>query len=113
MTEHKLGLKKGNAGRGRPPGSRNRTTSAAKAIIEDAVEGLGGADRLLQWAKESPENERVFWSSIFPKLLPLQVTGKDEGPLQVTHRAVILPEKRVATMTVRALGAVDGERKGS
>ena len=108
MTEHKLGLKKGNAGRGRPPGSRNRTTSAAKAIIEDAVEGLGGADRLLEWARESPDNERVLWSGIFPKLLPLQVTGKDEGPLQVSSRVVILPEKRLAEISVRPLRSDDG-----
>ena len=70
-----------NAGKCRltpPNGSRNRTTSAAKAIIENAVEGLGGTERFMAWVRESLENERVFWSSIFPMLLPLQLTGKDE-----------------------------------
>jgi len=103
MSERKLGPNRGNAGKGRPKGSRNRTTSAAKAIIEDAVEGLGGADRLLAWVRESPENERVFWSSIFPKLLPLQVTGKDEEPFKVSSHILIVPAKEPDDTVVRPL----------
>ena len=59
------------SGAGRPKGSLNKTTLAAKEAIEIAAEGLGGADRLIAWAKEDPLNERVFWGSIYPKLLPL------------------------------------------
>lgn len=103
----KLGSNTGSAGTGRPKGSRNRTTSAAKAIIEDAVEGSGGADRLLVWAKESPNDERVFWSSIFPKLPPLQVTWKDENPVQFAHRVVIAPEKRSTDVMVQTLASAD------
>jgi len=66
-------------GRGRPKGSVNKTTATAKAIIEEASEKLGGAERLLAWAQEAPENERVFWATIYPKLLPLQVNGPGEG----------------------------------
>lgn len=29
----------------------------------------------------SPENERAYWTQIYTKLLPLQVTGPDDGPL--------------------------------
>ena len=36
--------------------------------------------------RESKENERVFWSSIYTKLLPLQVAGDQDKPLDVTHR---------------------------
>jgi hypothetical protein len=60
---------------GRPKGSVNKTTAAAKSVIEQAAEGLGGAGRLLAWAQEAPENERAFWATIYPKLLPLQVHG--------------------------------------
>ena len=67
-------------GAGRPKGSKNKTTATAKSIIEEAAQGLGGATRLLAWAKEAPENERAFWTNIFPKLMPLQVNGPgDEG----------------------------------
>lgn len=71
-----------NRGRGRPKGSPNRTTASAKEAIAQAAEGLGGAERLIAWAKEEPANERVFWATIYPKLLPLQVSGEDGGPIQ-------------------------------
>jgi len=82
MTQNKIGadnLAK-RKGAGRPKGSKNKTTATAKSIIEAAAQGLGGADRLLIWAQEAPENERAFWTNIFPKLMPLQVNGPgDEG----------------------------------
>jgi hypothetical protein len=70
---------------GRPKGSVNKTTATAKAIIEAAAEGLGGAERLLNWAKEAPENEKAFWTQVFPKLMPLQVNGPgDNGEHKLT-----------------------------
>lgn len=66
-------------GAGRPKGSVNKTTAAAKSVIEEAAAGLGGAARLLAWAKEDPANERAFWAGIYPKLLPLQVHGAGEN----------------------------------
>ena len=71
-----------NRGRGRPKGSPNRTTASAKEAIAQAAEGLGGADRLMAWAQEDPTNERAFWATIYPKLLPLQVSGEDGAPIQ-------------------------------
>lgn len=62
-------------GAGRPKGSVNKTTAAAKDVINQAANELGGAARLLAWAKEDPANERAFWATIYPKLLPLQVSG--------------------------------------
>ena len=68
-----LGRKTG----GRRPGSPNKVTAVAKSAIEAAAIGLGGAERLQAWAKSDPLNERVFWSQIYTKLLPLQVTGEE------------------------------------
>lgn len=85
MTKNKI--EAGNLtrkGAGRPKGSVNKTTAAAKDVIAKAAEGLGGADRLLEWAKEDPANEKAFWSSIYPKLLPLQVSGEGGGPLRTS-----------------------------
>lgn len=70
-------------GRGRPKGSVNKVGAAAKDVIAEAAEKLGGAKRLIAWVKEEPANERAFWSSIYPKLLPLQVTGENGGPVRV------------------------------
>lgn len=60
---------------GRPKGALNKTTMAAKEAIAHAFEGLGGADRLTEWAKLDEKNESAFWTTIYPKLLPLQVNA--------------------------------------
>lgn len=67
---------------GRKKGSVNKTTAAARQMIEATALGLGGTARMIAWAKADAQNERAFWTSIFPRLLPLQVTGKDDGPIQ-------------------------------
>jgi len=77
------GIGKGTPGPGRKKGVPNKTTQAARDAIAAAAEALGGADRLVAWAKEDPANERVFWGTIYPKLLPLQVTGEGGSALQV------------------------------
>lgn len=66
----------GNPGPGRPKGSRNKVTGIAKDIIAEASDRLGGVERLVAWVQEDALNERAYWSQIFPKLLPLQVTGE-------------------------------------
>lgn len=71
-------------GPGRPKGSPNKLAKAAKDVIAEAATELGGAARLLEWAKEDPANERAFWATIYPKLLPLQLTGEDGGPIQLS-----------------------------
>lgn len=68
---------------GRAKGTPNKTTQTAKDAIALAADRLGGVTRLVAWAKSDPLNERAFWSTIYPKLLPLQVTGEGGGPLQV------------------------------
>ena len=62
-------------GAGRPKGAKNKMGVAAKEAIEHAAAGLGGADRLMKWAKANDDNERAFWVTIYPKLLPLQVNA--------------------------------------
>ena len=80
-TAFKKGEKRPN--QGRPKGKRNATTQTALEAIAMAAEGLGGAKRLQAWSKEAPENEKVFWGTIYPKLLPPQVTGANGGSLIV------------------------------
>lgn len=69
--------------RGRPKGLPNKITRSAKEAIALAAEGLGGAERMVEWAKEDPANERVFWGTIYPKLLPVQVAGDPDNPLKM------------------------------
>lgn len=67
---------------GRKKGTPNKTTQLAKDAIAHAAERLGGQERLAAWATETPDNERVFWSQIYTKLLPLQVTH--DGNVSIT-----------------------------
>lgn len=80
----KVGRNTGNAGKGRPKGVPNKTTTTAKEAIALAAQGLGGAERMIVWAKEDPLNERAFWSSIYPKLIPVQLAGTLEHAVTVT-----------------------------
>ena len=82
--EPKQGTNTGNAGKGRPKGSLNKTTTAAKDAIAQAAEGLGGAERLMAWAQEEPQNERVFWGTIYPKLLPHTLASDPDNPIGLT-----------------------------
>lgn len=83
------GIGKGTPGPGRPKGSQNKSTKAAKELIQAVAEGLGGADRMLAWAQEAPENERAFWTSIYPKLLPVQLQGDKENPLEAAVKVTV------------------------
>jgi len=80
-------FKAGNPGR--PKNSPNKTTRSAKEAIALAPEGPGGGRRLITWAKSSPENERVFWSTIYPRLVPHEVAGSADGaPISI---AIVKP----------------------
>jgi hypothetical protein len=68
--------------------ARSRKSIAARDAIALAAQGLGGTERLIAWAKEDPANEKVFWGTIYLKLLPLQVNGAGEGGEHLT-KAVI------------------------
>ena len=77
------------AGRGRKKGELNKVTRSVKDAITMAAEKLGGVDRLVEWAKENPDNERLFWGTIYPKLLPFQVNAKVEHAGEAVTRVVI------------------------
>lgn len=69
---------------GRQKGTTNKINAAAKDAIAIAADKLGGHERLVAWAKEDPLNERAFWTTIYPKLIPIQLSGDPENPL--VHR---------------------------
>lgn len=80
-----------SAGRGRKKGELNKTTRLAKEAIALAAEGLGGTERLIDWAKEDAQNERAFWTQIYTKLLPLQVNAEVNG--KIVHGILKVPAK--------------------
>ena len=85
-------------GKGRPPGSRNKTTRAihqasllaAEAIGEDG-KGLNGVVGYLTWLGK---NEPASFAAILGKLIPLQVVGSGGGPLRVIDETTTLAERQ-------------------
>ncbi len=74
-----------NAGKGRPKGAVNKTTKLAKEAIHEAFEKLGGMDALVTWAQEKDENLKVFYATIWPKIIPLQVQADGNIDHHHTH----------------------------
>ena len=68
--------------------AKKPTGDGARQAIEQAAAELGGAARLAAWASESNENETVFWTRIFPRLLQLAHHIADDPPpivIQITE----------------------------
>ena len=95
----------GAGNKGKPKGASHKTTRTAKEAIAAAAEALGGSDRLVDWVREDPANEKVFWGTIYPKLLPLQVNGEGaNGEIVITHivRSIIDNANDTNTANIQA-----------
>ena len=69
------GSKPGERRGGRKKGIPNKLTGLAKDNISRCADALGGWKRMETWARQEPLNERVFWSQIYTKILPLEVNA--------------------------------------
>lgn len=66
---------------GRKKGSQNKLTIAAKDLITDVAGMLGGTIGLYKWTQSDPENLTLFWSRIYPRLIPVQISGDSNNPV--------------------------------
>lgn len=69
------------AGRGRPKGSPNKVQAAVKDMVLQALNEAhedGGAAYLKEQATKNP----TAFLTLVGKVLPLQLTGKDGGPIE-------------------------------
>jgi hypothetical protein len=83
------GKRKGAGGKAGVP--RTKTKQAYEAI-ELAFEGIGGVKALTDWARE---NQSDFYKTIFPKIIPVQLTGEAGGPIGIAvSRIEIVPGVR-------------------
>jgi len=78
---NKQGDTRPNQGRGRPPGSKNKVTKELKNMILQALDGAGGVQYLQERAND-PKTASAFLSLV-GKVLPLQVTGANGGPIVI------------------------------
>lgn len=76
------------AGKGKKPGTVNKTTKALKEAILLAAEKVGedgkGKEGLTGYLVGLAKSEPKSFAALLGKVLPLQVTGEDGGALVVT-----------------------------
>ena len=92
------GGKTRTSGQGRPKGTPNKITGDLKAMILGALDKAGGVDYLVRQAEESP----AAFMTLVGKVLPLQLTGKDDGPIEISVEAKMA---RAKAMLAEALGS--------
>lgn len=64
---------------GRQKGTPNKVTKELKEMVLQALDRAGGVDYLVTQARENPGP----FLTLLGKVLPLQVTGANGGPLQI------------------------------
>lgn len=64
---------------GRKPGTMNRQTVAVKELILAALDKVGGEKYLILQASENP----TAFMTLLGKIIPTQLTGPDDGPVQI------------------------------
>lgn len=87
--ERKIGKNTGNMGKGRPKGSPNRTTALLKDAILKAAEQAGnklGKEGLVSYLEAQATESPAAFLSLLGKVLPMQVVGDPDQPLQTVTR---------------------------
>jgi hypothetical protein len=87
----------------RPPGGSrkgvpNKVSADVRAMILAALDRAGGEDYLLEQATANP---RAFLALV-GRILPTQVTGKDDAPLIPDHAAEAEKAAQMLLMLVRS-----------
>lgn len=74
------------AGPGRPKGTPNKATKLLKDAILKAAEDVGednnGKDGIVGYCRHLAKTEPKAFSTLMGKVLPTQVTGDPENPIQ-------------------------------
>ena len=77
------GSKPGERRGGRQKGTPNKLTADVKEMILGALHEVGGMAYLARQADENP----TAFLTLVGKVLPLQLTGKGDGPIQLSFPA--------------------------
>lgn len=80
-------------GAGGKKGVPRTKTKKAYEAIEAAFDAIGGVKALTQWARE---NQSDFYKVIYPKIIPVQLSGPDGDaiPVAITEikRTIVRPD---------------------
>lgn len=82
---------------GRPKGTPNKTTATLKEAILLAAEETGedtkGKGGLVGYLRRVAKEDVKAFSGLLGKVLPMQVTGEDGGPVQITIKQFTLDDR--------------------
>lgn len=78
------------AGMGRPKGSINKTTALLKDAILKAAENAGDGDMVNYLTQQARTNPGPFMS-LLGKVLPTQVVGDPDNPVNIVTRIELIP----------------------
>lgn len=82
-----LKIGQGKPGPGRPKGVPNKNTTLLKdAILQAATLAGGGEEGLVDYLKKQASDNPGPFMALLGKVLPMQITGDDESPVNVLHR---------------------------
>jgi hypothetical protein len=91
----KTGLDRSKTGRAK--GTPNKTTALLKDAILQAAEGAGGKEGLVGYLTAQAEANPGPFLTLLGKVLPMQVTGADGGPIQF-QKAEDISDDALATI---------------
>lgn len=76
-------------GAGRPKGSLDKGNALIREMIVDALDGVGGVDYLMETARSHP----AAFLSLIGKVMPVQLTGENGGPVQTVTKVELVALK--------------------
>lgn len=65
----------------RPGNTPDAAPTIARDAIAQAFDRIGGVDAFVDWIEGSEDHRKLFYATLYPKLLTLQVTGKSGAAL--------------------------------
>ena len=77
--ENKLGASAGNRGKGRPKGSKNKTTLLLREAILKAAEDAGGSGGLVGYLTLQATESPSAFLALLGRIIPTQVEGPGEN----------------------------------
>ena len=96
-------MNRGNAGKGRQKGSKNRTTALLKEAILEAAELCGedgqGKGETVGYLKSLAINYPPAFAQLLGKVLPLTLQGDPNNPIQVEH--TVKPADKLRDMVIQ------------